>query len=42
VSSYKPIGEPAIVVALDDQVVMEQLVFDVGTKKRIKNSIIFI
>ncbi len=29
----KPIGEPAIVVALGDQVVVEQLIFDVGTKK---------
>jgi hypothetical protein len=41
VSPDKPIGEPAIVVALDDQVVIEQLIFDVGTKKRTKNSINF-
>jgi hypothetical protein len=36
----KPIDEPAIVVALDDQV--EQLIFDGGTKKRTKNSINFL
>jgi hypothetical protein len=36
VSPDKPIGEPAIVVALDDQVVIEQLIFDVGTQKKNK------
>jgi hypothetical protein len=42
VSPDKPAGEPAIVVALDDQVVIEQLIFDAGTKKRTKNSINFL
>ncbi len=32
-SPDKPVGEPAIVVALDDQVVIEELIFDGGTKK---------
>jgi hypothetical protein len=40
VSPYQPIGEPAIVVALDDQV--EQLIFDGCTKKRTKNLINFL
>jgi hypothetical protein len=30
-------AEPAIVVALDDQVGIEQLIFDVGAKERTKN-----
>ncbi len=30
---YDPIGEPAIVVPLDDQVVIEQLILEVGAKK---------
>jgi hypothetical protein len=37
----KPVGEPAIVVALDDQVVIEQLIFDVGTKKEQRIQLIF-
>jgi hypothetical protein len=36
VSPDKPIGEPAIVVALDDQGLMEQLIFDGGTNKKNK------
>ena len=31
-----PIGEPATVVAADDQVVIEELIFEVGAKKRNK------
>jgi hypothetical protein len=43
VEPYKPIGEPATVVALDDQVVVEQLIFNVGAKKnRELNSFLFI
>jgi len=33
VSPDQPIAEPAIVVALDDQVVIEQLIFDVVATK---------
>jgi hypothetical protein len=40
VSPYQPIGEPAIVVALDDQV--EQLIFDGGTKKEQRIKLIFL
>jgi len=41
VSPDKPIGEPAIVVALDDQGLMEQLTFDGGTKKEQRIRLIF-
>jgi hypothetical protein len=40
VSPGQPIGEPAIVVALDDQV--EKLIFDVGTKNEQRIQLIFI
>jgi hypothetical protein len=36
VSPDNPIGEPAIVVPLDDQVVIEQIILGVGTKKEQK------
>ncbi len=41
-SPDKPMAEPAIVVALDDQGVIEQLIFDVGTKKEQRIQLIFI
>jgi hypothetical protein len=34
---YNPIGEPPIVVPLDDQVVIEQLILEVGAKKEQKD-----
>ncbi len=40
-SPDKPAGEPAIVVELDDQVVIEQLIFDAGTKKEQRIELIF-
>ncbi len=37
VSPDNPIGEPAIVVPLDDQVVIEQIILEVGAKKEQKD-----
>ena len=40
-SSSQPMGEPAIVVALYDQAVCVQLIFELGAKAKQRNKSVF-